>query len=246
MSLRYKLSEEIARSHQTVDNDPIQYDEHEEVDVEMYANDSGTWSVVVSCTSDPSLSFPMQKFPDQASADHHARQCADRIIRQKMNEVRSIIRTLIIESQLGFQCNNHSLGWIDDKGNWIDCGGMSHTEWLFKHHYNEVVPEGGIENPFNWIKVSNASQVFLAGSSWDDVTGDQVKGLIEMWGDCSRHSRWIQKETETFKVLFGIIESDKLPDNYDSPSFKMTIPDFLGLYGGRRAIENFYGILLGE
>ena len=34
-----RLSEEIARSHQTVDNDPIQYDEHEEVDVEMYAND---------------------------------------------------------------------------------------------------------------------------------------------------------------------------------------------------------------
>ena len=96
--MRRVFKEEIARSHQTVDNDPIQYDEHEEVDVEMYANDSGTWSVKVNCTSDPSLSFPMQKFPDQGSADHYARQCADRIIRKKMNEVRMIIRALILEA----------------------------------------------------------------------------------------------------------------------------------------------------
>ena len=92
-----RLKEEIARSHQTVDNDPIQYDEHEEVDVEMYANDSGTWSVKVSCTSDPSLSCPLQKFPDEFSADHYARQCSDRIIRKKMNEVRKIIRMILIE-----------------------------------------------------------------------------------------------------------------------------------------------------
>ena len=92
-----KLREEIARSRQTVDNDPIQFDEHEEVDVETYANDEGSWSVKVSCTSDPSLSFPMQKFPDEASANHYARQCADRIIRTKMNEVRTVIRSIIIE-----------------------------------------------------------------------------------------------------------------------------------------------------
>ncbi len=84
--MKYSLKEEIARSHQTVDNDPIQYDEHEDVDVEMYANDAGQWSVKVSCVADPSLSFPMQKFPDEYSAQHYARQCADRIIRKRMNE----------------------------------------------------------------------------------------------------------------------------------------------------------------
>ena len=93
-----RLTEEIARSQQTVDNDPMQYHEHEDVDVEMYANDMGMWSVKVSCTSDPSLSFPMQKFPDEASAQHHARQCADRIIRKRMNEMRRLIRTLILEA----------------------------------------------------------------------------------------------------------------------------------------------------
>lgn len=96
--LQALLKEEIARSHQTVDNDPIQYDEHEEVDVEVYANDAGQWSVKVSCTSDPSLSFPMQKFPDEYSANHYARQCADRIIRKKMNEVRRLIRNILVES----------------------------------------------------------------------------------------------------------------------------------------------------
>ena len=91
------INEEIARSRQTIDNDPIQFDDHEEVHVETYANDSGTWSVKVSCTSDPSLSFPMQKFPDEASANHYARQCADRIIRKKMNEIRTLIRDILIE-----------------------------------------------------------------------------------------------------------------------------------------------------
>ncbi len=92
-----RLREEIGRTYHTVNNDPFQYDDNEEVDVEMYANDSGTWSVKVSCTSDPSLSFPMQKFPDQASADHYARQCCDRIIRKKMNEIRMFVRNILIE-----------------------------------------------------------------------------------------------------------------------------------------------------
>ena len=92
------IKEEIARSHQTLDNDPIQYDEHEEVDVEMYANDSGQWTVKVTCTSDPSLSFPIKSFPDEYSAKFYARQCSDQIIRKKINEVRHLIRLLILES----------------------------------------------------------------------------------------------------------------------------------------------------
>jgi len=92
------LREEIARSRQTVDNDPFQYDDNENVKVEMYANDQGTWSVKVDCVSDPSLSFPLKRFPDEGSANHYARQCCDRIIRQTMNEIREVIRALILES----------------------------------------------------------------------------------------------------------------------------------------------------
>ena len=94
------IKEEIARSRHTLDNDPIQYDENENVKVEIYANDMGTWSVKVDCTSDPSLSHPLQKFPDEASANHYARQCCDRIIRQTMNEVRRLVRKVLID-QIG-------------------------------------------------------------------------------------------------------------------------------------------------
>ena len=237
------LREEIARSRQTVDNDPVQYHEHEEVDVEMYANDSGTWSVKVSCTSDPSLSFPMQKFPDEASADHYARQCCDRIIRKKMNEIRAIIRTLILEAS-AYQCNKHSLGWINTEGDWLDCRGSSHGEWLMVNYYDNNPPDK-YTIPENWIKVSNANNIFFCGDSFDDISPNQVDGLIEMWGECSNHSRWIQTQTETFYVTFGLIDKHE-PKEELLDMFEMTIPEFLHRFGGPNAIDNFYGMLLGE
>lgn len=98
--MKYSIKEEIARSHQTVDNDPIQYDEHPDVDVEMYGNDEGMWSVKVTCTTDPSLSAPMRKFPDEYSANHYARQACENIARKRMNEntIRQVVRSILIES----------------------------------------------------------------------------------------------------------------------------------------------------
>lgn len=95
-----RLWEEIARSHQTVDNDPIQFDEHENVDVEMYGNDEGMWSVKVTCTDNPEYSCPMRKFPDEASANFYARQCADTIVRKTMNEnlIRRLVRNILLEA----------------------------------------------------------------------------------------------------------------------------------------------------
>ena len=94
-----RLREEIARSHQTVDNDPIQYDEHENVDVEMYGNDEGMWSVKVTCTDNPAYSCPLRKFPDEASAQFYARQCSDTIVRKTMNEnlIRTMVRNILLE-----------------------------------------------------------------------------------------------------------------------------------------------------
>ena len=94
-----KIREEIARSHQTVNNDPIQYDEHENVDVEMYANDAGMWSVKVTCLDNAEYSCPMRKFPDEASAEFYARQCSDTIVRKTMNEnlIRRMVRNILLE-----------------------------------------------------------------------------------------------------------------------------------------------------
>ena len=94
------IKEEIGRSHHTFDNDPIQYDEHPDVDVEMVGNDEGMWSVKVTCTADSSLSAPMRKFPDEYSANHYARQACEDIARKRMNEntIRQVVRTILIES----------------------------------------------------------------------------------------------------------------------------------------------------
>lgn len=95
-----RIKEEIARSHQTVDNDPIQYDEHPDVDVEMYGNDEGQWSVKVTCTTDASLSAPMRKFTDEYSANHYARQASENIALKRMNEnlIRRLVRSILVET----------------------------------------------------------------------------------------------------------------------------------------------------
>ena len=160
--------------------------------------------------------------------------------------LRESIRSIILEAN-DFQCNNHSLGFIDNEGNWLDTDGADHVDYLWANVYGmEDNRPGGYPMPAGWIKVSNANQVFFGGNSWDEVTKEQIDGLIDMWGDCSKFSRWIQTQTETKKVLFGMQECEGMEDNYDRPSKWMAIPEFLGLYGGRDAIDNFYGMLLGE
>ena len=94
------LREEIGRSHHTVNNDPYQLEDHPEVDVKMYADTSGGWVVEVNCLSDNTLSVPAQTFEDQASADFHARTSVERIVRMRMNEVRRLIRILILEQYI--------------------------------------------------------------------------------------------------------------------------------------------------
>ena len=95
-----KLREEIARSRHTADTDPIQYDHSEHVKVEMYANDMGSWSVKVSCPTNPALDYPLKKFQDEPSAEHYARQCCDAINRKMINEslIRRIIRNILQET----------------------------------------------------------------------------------------------------------------------------------------------------
>ena len=94
-----KIREEIARSHQTVNNDPFHYSDNENVKVEMYANDMGQWSVQVHCVPDPRFSTPLRKFPDEASAEHFARQECNKIVRKFINEglVRQLVRTILLE-----------------------------------------------------------------------------------------------------------------------------------------------------
>lgn len=97
--MKYSIKEAIGRSHKEIDNGSVEYDEHPDVDVEIYANDENMWSVKVTCTADDSLSAPMRKFPDEYSANHYAKLACQNIANKRMNEnkVRLAIRSLLLE-----------------------------------------------------------------------------------------------------------------------------------------------------
>ena len=232
------IREEIARSRQTVDTDPIQYDHHEDVDVEMYANDRGQWTVVVNCLSNPALSVPAKSFPDEASAEHHKRQSVDRIVRREMNEVKRLIRKLILEVS-SFGCNNHSLGYINDKGEFIDLTetNQDHLEYLGSI-FGMDAPD---DCPENWIKVGNANNVFMCGDYWNSATEAQIDGLIDMWASCKEYSNWIEDEIETAEVTFGV----QGPDGDMWEMNVMTVVEFLEMYGYRGQIDRLFNELLG-
>ena len=70
--MKNRIKEEIARSHQTPDTDPIQWDDHEDLDVQYYGNDDGQWSVQVNSVKPgfEHLSGNLRKFPDEESAGY--------------------------------------------------------------------------------------------------------------------------------------------------------------------------------
>tara|TARA_Y100001970_G_scaffold271481_1_gene366832 strand:- start:3175 stop:4284 length:1110 start_codon:yes stop_codon:yes gene_type:complete len=89
------LKEEIGRNYHTLDTDPYTWKDYSDVDVEVYANaEDGTYSSKVSCISQPNLSTPERKFPDEQSASHWARQQSERIFRKTLNSPREDDRKL--------------------------------------------------------------------------------------------------------------------------------------------------------
>ena len=227
------IKEEIGRSYHSPNTDPIQWDHHKDLDVQYYGNDEGTWSVQINCIKPgyEHLSTNMHKFPDESSADHFARQQGDRIIRGIMNEkrLRNVVKNTILEVT-GYGCNDHSLGFIDDHGEFIDLAqaGIEHQ------HYLDIT--GKQETPANWIKVSNANELWLEGDDWFKVTNDQIDGLMDMWVACSKYSNWIQSDIENFYVLFGTSDGDME---------EFTVPEFIEIYGSREQIHQLFSKLLG-
>ena len=75
-----------------------------------------------------------------------------------MINLREAIRGMILEAN-NFGCNKHSLGFIDDKGKFIDLteSGQDHLEYLGSI-YGMEAPD---DCPNGWIKVSNANNIFL-------------------------------------------------------------------------------------
>lgn len=92
------LSEEIGRNYHTIDTDPYTWEDYSDVDINTYKAEDDKWHVKVNCISDESLSQPLRKFPDEESAKHYSQQMSDRIMRVTLNEVRKLVRNLILEA----------------------------------------------------------------------------------------------------------------------------------------------------
>jgi len=157
--------------------------------------------------------------------------------------IRESVRRLILEVS-DFQCNNHSLGFIDDKGNWLDTEGADHVDYLWDRVYNQDDSAKPFPMPNGWIKVSNANEFWFAAKDWSEMTFAQFEGMVEMWSQCKQYSRWLQKDVENFYVTFGTTDPNSSFGFEHMEQY--TIPQFIDKYVGRRGEDLFYGMLLGE
>ena len=145
---------------------------------------------------------------------------------QRKDRLRAIIdknRRSKTSPSLSFTCNSHSLGFIDNKGNFINIRTQPeeyfdyHKSYLLYHFPDRADDEEFLENgPDSWIKVSNANEI-SAKDIWN-IPKIQAKGLIDMWLDCKDHAVGIQDPDNFFINLF----------EFDGGSFnEITIPDLI-------------------
>jgi len=239
-----KLSEEIGRNYHTIDNDPYTWKNYSNVDVSTHKAEDGKWHVKVTSPEYPEHDQPLRKFADEESANFYAQQMSDRIMRVTLNEVRQLVRNLILETITPYdRCNYHSLGWIDDKGNFIN---LTETPYGHTSYLESIFPdkEDPGQSPWGWIKVSNAQQFWYQGYNVSDISESQVDGLIDVWIQCSKYSRWIKRDPETVIAFLMIKENAPIGDSIKME--KYTIGDFLEIFGTQQQVDRFYSFLLGE
>lgn len=92
-----KLKEEIGRNYHTIDNDPYTWENYSNVEVNTYRAEDDSWHVKVTSKNYPEHNQPLRKFADEESAKFYAQQMSDRIMRITLNEVRQLVRNLILE-----------------------------------------------------------------------------------------------------------------------------------------------------
>ena len=138
----------------------------------------------------------------------------------------------IIQEVTAFGCNKHSLGYIDEKGKFLDISAeeyTSHDEWLLD---NGMYPSEPMMN--YWIKLSNANE--LSVPFIHSVPQVQLDGLVNMWLQCKDHSRWIKNPEATHLNIYS----------FDFKQYEeLTIPEFIEKHDkSGRAMERFFGALL--
>lgn len=167
--------------------------------------------------------------------------------------IRESVRRIILEST-EFGCNKHSLGFIDGAGKYIDLAphsdkaidvglGDNHDSYIWAN----VDPNANSGScPRGWLKLSNANEIWFNGTDLFDINSSQIQGLISMWVSCKSHSQWLKTDVEQFYVQFYTAQSvSQVTGNVlDWEMHEFTVPEFLERYGGRRASDAFFDMLL--
>ena len=137
-------------------------------------------------------------------------------------ELRNVLKEVDVDS-----CNKHSLGFIDDKGNFIDID-ESHDKYLIDKGFaspEDVDPPA----PDGWIKITNWQLFTFEGHDLSKITPKQINGLIEMWKSCSKFSEKLKKNALEEPIIFYTKGSKK-------NKFK-SIDDFLDKHGDKEGVQ---------
>jgi hypothetical protein len=153
-----------------------------------------------------------------------------------MNLVREYIRELIIEEFGNNTCNDHSLGFIDASGNFIDVqaeGFQGHMDYLEINFAEELAlaqeEDAYMGAPPGWIKISNANEI--SAENLSDVTTKQVNALIDMWHGCKDYSRWIKDPDKSNLYFYTFNGNDYL---------ELTIPEFIERFDQSRQLMDYF------
>lgn len=72
-------------NHHTPYDDILEPEEYVEIDVQKYVNSNGSWSVVINCDFDETMSEPLRVFKTEEDADSYSRKKVDVIHRAHIN-----------------------------------------------------------------------------------------------------------------------------------------------------------------
>ena len=144
-----------------------------------------------------------------------------------MKLTRTQLRALIQEVNQ-FGCNYHSLGFITDKGELIDLTdtGLNHETYLHSIGLKLV--------PDSWIKINNASEMWVGIDELFYIKDSQITALVDLWLACTDFNNSI-KDIENFQITI----------RYFGGKESTTIPIFLKVYGKPHHMDQlFNGLLL--
>ena len=160
------------------------------------------------------------------------------LLKQIINEE---LRNVLKEAD-AYSCNKHSLGFIDDKGNFIDLEPFA-TEYQKRtnvaYTHGDYLESVGLDwTPDGWIKISNWKTMKFEGPNLSNITYEQIDGFIEMWMSCSKFSKELKKNASVEPITIYTLGGEK---------FDKSIDEFLYRYGDEKGkqLQKMFNFLEG-